>query len=191
MWAVSLLDMIFALALSATLAGVAVAQTLASLDDMRAVAAARYVSSRLQQTRIEAIVRGHRAALRFDPVANGYAYRTFVDGNRNGVLSADIQSGVDRSISPSDALGHRFPGVEFGAIPGLPSVDPANPPPGTDPIRTGPSDMVTFTPIGTATSGSLYIRGRNHIQLVVRIFGQTGKTRVLRFDSRHQQWNPL
>lgn len=191
MGAVSLLDMMFVLALSATLAGMAVAQTLGALDDMRAVAAARYVSSRLQQTRIEAIARGHRAALRFDQVANGYAYRTFVDGNRNGVLSADIQSGVDRPIDPSDALGHRFAGVEFGAIPGLPSVDPPSPPPGTDPIRTGASDMVTFTPIGTATSGSLYIRGRNHIQLVVRIFGQTGKTRVLRFDSRHQQWNPL
>lgn len=191
MAAISLVDVMFALALSATLAGMAMAQTLGSLDDMRAVAAARYVSSRLQQTRIEAIVRGHRAALRFDQVANGYTFRTFLDGNRNGVLSADVQSGVDRPIDPPDALGHRFAGVEFGAIPGLPSVDPASAPPGTDPIRTGSSDMVTFTPMGTATTGSLYLRGRNHIQLVVRIFGQTGKTRVLRFDSRNQQWNPL
>jgi hypothetical protein len=189
--ALSLLDTMFALTLFATLSSVAVAHTLGSLDDMRAVAAARYVSSRLQQTRIEAIVRGHRAALRFDQIANGYAYRSFVDGNRNGVLSADIQSGMDRPIGPSDALGQRFAGVEFGAIPGLPSVDPASPPPGTDPIRTGSSDMVTFTPTGTATSGSLYILGRNQIQLVVRIFGQTGKTRVLRFNSRTQQWNPL
>jgi type II secretory pathway pseudopilin PulG len=189
--AFSLVDMMFALALSGTLAGVAVAQTLGSLDDLRAVAAARYVSSRLQQTRIESIVRGHRAALRFDQVPGGYAFRTFVDGNRNGVLSADVQSGVDRPIGPTDALGHRFAGVEFGAIPGLPSVDPAGGPPGTDPIRTGPSDMVTFTPMGTATTGSLYVRGRNNVQLAVRIFGQTGKTRVLKFNSRNQQWNPL
>jgi len=187
----SLLDMMFGLALSATLAGMSVAHTLGALDDMRAVAAARYVSSRLQQTRVEAIQRGHRAALRIDQVANGYAFRTFLDGNRNGVLSADIQSGIDRPAGPLDALGHHFAGVEFGAIPGLPSVDPAGTPPGTDPIRTGASDMVTFTPMGTATTGSLYIRGRNHIQLAVRIFGQTGKTRVLRFDSRNQQWNPL
>ena len=191
MGAVSLLDMMFALALSGTLAGVAVGQTLGSLDDMRAAAAARYVSSRLQRMRIEAITRGHRAALRFDQVASGYAYRPFVDGNRNGVLSVNIQSGVDRAIGPPDALGNHFAGVEFGALPGLPSVDPASPPPGTDPIRTGSSDMVTFTPLGTATSGSLYIRGRNHTQLVVRIFGQTGKTRVLKFNSRNQQWNPL
>lgn len=189
--AFSLVDMMFALALSGTLAGVAVAQALGSLDDMRAVAAARYVSSRLQQTRVESIVRGHRAALRFDPIPNGYAFRTFVDGNRNGVLSADVQAGVDRPIGPPDALEHRFAGVAFGTIPGLPSVDPAGAPPGTDPIRTGSSDMVTFTPMGTATTGSLYIRGRNNVQLAVRIFGQTGKTRVLRFNSRNQQWNPL
>src|SRR5262245_58522458 len=186
--AFSLLDMVFAFALSITIGGVAVAQTLGSLDDMRAVAAARYVSARLAQARMQAIVRGHRVALRINQPVTGYDFASFVDGNRNGVLSADIQTGVDRQIDATDALPERFAGVDFGALPGLPSVDTGGTPPGTDPIRTGVSDMVTFSPTGTSTSGSLYILGRGRTQLVVRIFGQTGKTRVLRFDTRSQLW---
>lgn len=191
MAALSLLDLVFALGLSATLAGVAVAQTLGSLDDMRATAAARYLSTRLQQARLQAIVRGHRVALRMDQIGHGYSVAGFVDGNRNGVLSADIQAGIDRPIDRPETLDQRFPGVGFGVLPGLPPVDPGGSPPGSDPIRTGASDMVTFTPTGTATSGSLYILGRSRTQMAVRVFGQTGKTRVLRFDARHGQWSPL
>jgi hypothetical protein len=50
--------------------------------------------------------------------------------------------------------------------------------------------MVTFTPTGTATSGSLYIRGRRDAQYVVRVYGETGKTRVLKFVPRSGQWIP-
>ncbi len=187
----SLVDLMFALGLSITLAGIAVAQTLGSLGDMRAVAAARYVSARLQHTRVDAIVRGRRAALRITRDADGYSLVRYVDGNRNGVLSADIQSGVDRAIDASEKLEHRFGGVTFGAIAGLPPVDPGGPPPGNDPIRTGAGNMVTFTPTGTSSSGSLYILGNNGAQLVVRVFGQTGKTRVLKFDARNGQWRAL
>ena len=51
--------------------------------------------------------------------------------------------------------------------------------------------MATFTATGTATAGSLYIRGRRDVQYVVRIFGETGKTRILKFNPRTRQWNPL
>jgi hypothetical protein len=51
--------------------------------------------------------------------------------------------------------------------------------------------MVSFTAQGTATPGSLYIRGSGRAQFVVRIFGETGKTRILRFDPRSGTWKPL
>jgi hypothetical protein len=51
--------------------------------------------------------------------------------------------------------------------------------------------MVTFTPLGTATTGSLYVRGRHEAQYVVRVFGETGKTRLLKFNRRSGTWNPL
>ncbi len=122
---------------------------------------------------------------------SGYGFQLHVDGNRNGVLSADILAGVDQPIDAFEQLHDRFAGVEFGALLALPSVDPTGTPPGTDPIRVGASDIATFTPLGTSTSGSLYILGRNGTQLVVRIYGQTGRTRVLRFQPGSAQWMPL
>jgi hypothetical protein len=80
--------------------------------------------------------------------------------------------------------------VDFGADADLPPVDPASPAPGDDPIRLGSGDMVTFTPIGTSSSGSLYIRGRRGTQYVVRLYGETGKTRILRFNAGNGQWIP-
>ena len=191
MAAFSLLDLVFAMGLAATLGSMAIPQTLSSLDEVRAVAAARHVANQLQRARTEAIARGAATALRVTRLPSGYGFQLHVDGNRNGVLSADILAGVDQPIDAFEQLHDRFAGVEFGALLALPSVDPAGTPPGTDPIRVGASDIATFTPLGTSTSGSLYILGRNGTQLVVRIYGQTGRTRVLRFQPGSAQWMPL
>ena len=190
MAAFSLIEILFVLGTAATVSAVAVPETLATIDDNRAAAAARYVSTRLQRARMEAVTRSGSVALRFMRQSDHYDFATYVDTNHNGVLSKDIQSGVDRVSQPADRLGDHFPGVEFGAIPDLPAVDSTSTAPGSDPIRLGSSDMVTFTSIGTATSGSLYIRGRREAQYVVRIYGETGKTRVLKFLPGSGQWIP-
>ena len=46
------------------------------------------------------------------------------------------------------------------------------------------------TPFGTATSGSLYILGPGHAQYAIRVFGETAKVRILRFDVRSGRWLP-
>ena len=130
-------------------------------------------------------------AMKFTQSAAGYSYAVYVDGNRNGVLSRDIQSGIDRVIVPAERLPDQFPGVEFGAIPGLPPVDTGGTPPGTDPIRLGLADMASFSAVGTSSSGTVYIRSRRDAQYAVRIFGDTGKTRMLKFDARTRLWKQL
>ena len=191
MAAFSLIELMFVVGIAATLSAIAVPHSLASLDDSRTLGAARYVSTRLQRTRLEALTGNAAAALRISRSANSYSFNVYVDGNRNGVLSRDIQSGVDRAIQSTERLSDHFPGVDFGVISGLPAVDSSSIPPGADPIRLGSSDMATFTAMGTATAGSLYVLGRRDTQYVVRIFGETGKTRVLKFNPRTWQWNPL
>jgi hypothetical protein len=188
--AFSFIEILFVLGAAATVSGVAVPETLATIDDSRTAAAARYVSTRLQRTRMEAVTRSGSAALRFTRLSDHYDFAGYIDGNRNGVLSRDIQAGVDRVIHPVDRLGDHFAGVDFGALPDVPAVDSSSTAPGSDPIRLGPSDMVTFTSTGTATSGSLYIRGRRNAQYVVRVYGETGKTRVLKFNPGNGQWIP-
>jgi type II secretory pathway pseudopilin PulG len=187
----SVLELVFVLGLIATLSTVTVSGVLTGLDDHRAAAAARYLSARLQRARMESVVRSRAVAVRFSQTAGGrLVFTAYVDGNRNGVTSADIGRGVDEHIWPDESIADAFPGIEFGVLPGLPPVDPGGTPPGEDPIRLGSSNLATFSAKGTSTSGSVYLRGRS-AQYVVRLFGTTGKTRVLRFDPRSRQWKPL
>jgi type II secretory pathway pseudopilin PulG len=187
----SLLELVFVLGVVVTLGGIAIAPILAALDDFRAYGAVRYLSGRLHEARMTAIARNANTAIRFMRADRSYAYSVYLDGNRNGVRSTDIARGVDPEIQKEERLSDLFPGVDFGAVPGLPSVEPGSPPPGDDPVRFGSTSMAVFSALGTSTPGSLYIRGRRDAQYAVRLFGQTGKIRVLKFNSQARVWNPL
>jgi hypothetical protein len=175
----------------ATLSAIAVPQLLATIDTYRAIGATRYISTRLYRARSEAVMRSADVAVKFVHSDAGYAFAVYIDGNRNGVRATDIEHGIDRQVGATERLGDSFAGVDFGALPGLPPVDEGTIAPGADPIRLGPSNAVTFTALGTATPGSLYIRSGRGAQYVIRIFGQTGKTRMLRFNVRTGKWMAL
>lgn len=187
----SLVELAFVTGLIVTVSGIAVPQMLSGLDDMRARGASRYISARLHRARAEAVARSADVTMQFTLVDGVYTYAVYLDGNRNGVRTRDIERGIDRPIGATERLGDSFSGVDFGAIPGLPPVAPAAAPPREDPIRLGPTGFASFSALGSATPGSLYIRSRRGAQYVVRIFGETGKTRVLRFNARTKQWAPL
>jgi len=174
-----------------TMSAVAAPAAMGALADVRAAGAARYVSARLQRARMEAVLRSRDVGFCVTPVSSTYMFGIYVDGNRNGVLSRDIQGGIDTPLGVVERLADNFAHVDFATLPGLPAVDSGSTPPGDDPIRLGASNIATFTAGGTSSSGSLYIRGAGNRQLVVRIYGDTGKTRVLKFDIRTRQWRPL
>jgi type II secretory pathway pseudopilin PulG len=187
----SLLELMGAMALSLTLAAAAIPEYLTALDDVRASGAVHHIAARLQRARMEAVMRSATVGMQFVQTANGYSYATYADGNRNGVLTRDIQRGVDRLVIATERLPEQFTGVEFGAIPGLPPVDPGGTPPGTDPIRLGAGNIASFSALGTSSSGTVYIRSGRDVQYAVRIFGETGRTRMLKFDPRTRQWKQL
>jgi type II secretory pathway pseudopilin PulG len=187
----SFVELLLVVSIMTVVGGMAVPQVLTGLDDFRTAGAARHVAARLQRARMDAVVRSTDVALQVAQAGASYTYAVYVDGNRNGVRSSEIQQGIDRRLLPLERLPDQFSGVEFGALPGLPAVDSGGTPPGTDPIRLGSSNLATFSAAGTSSSGSLYIRGRRDAQYVVRIYGQTGRTRILRFDPRSRQWKSL
>jgi hypothetical protein len=140
---------------------------------------------------MEAVTRSAAVAVRFAASATGYSFAVYVDGNRNGVLASDIDNGVDWRLGPVESLPENFGSVDFGTMPGLPAIDSGGTPPGSNPIRLGSSGSATFVPLGTSSTGTLYVRGYGNQQLAIRIYGETGKTRILKFDVRSRQWNPL
>ena len=185
----SLLELVFAAGIVVTVGGMAVPQLLSGLDDYRTAGAARYVSARMQRARMDAVMRSTEVAIQFTQIGRRFTYTVYRDGNHNGVRTRDIVSGADPPVGSPERLPDHFTAVDFGVLPGVPAAD-GGAPPGSDPIRLGASNLASFSPIGTATAGSVYVRGRR-AQYVVRIFGTTGKIRVLKFDRVANQWKPL
>ncbi|MBI2187471.1 MAG: GspH/FimT family protein [Acidobacteria bacterium] len=156
----------------------AVPQMLSGLDRSRARAAARFLAARMTAARTYAVLRSANVALRFVDDRTGVTFQTFVDHNQNGVRTSDIAADVDRPLDAPARLPELFPGVEIALAPEL----------GADPVRFGSSDLLSFTPLGTATPGTVYIRGRDGTQLAVRVLGATARTRVLYYAPRARRW---
>lgn len=182
----TLVELLFVIAVAAVLAGVAIPVSTAALDDIQTAAAARYVAGLVLAGRMDALKRARSVALRFDAAGEDYAFGAFVDGNGNGVRSADIRAGEDPPLRPPQRLADTFAGVRFGLRADIPDADGGRPG-STDGVRIGASRLLTSSPDGTATSGTLYVRGRR-AQYAVRVLGGTGRTRVLKFDTGAGAW---
>jgi prepilin-type N-terminal cleavage/methylation domain-containing protein len=182
----TLLELLFAMALTAVLAGMALPIMDAAIDEIRTASAARYLAARILSGRMDAIRRSSSVALRFVASTPDYTFGPYVDGNGNGVRTTDIRRGVDRPLGPSQQLQDDFPGVHFGLMPGAPDADGAQGG-STDGVRIGTARILTMSPDGTATSGTLYLQGRQ-AQYAVRVLGATGRTRVLKFDTGARMW---
>ena len=148
------------------------------MDRARTASAARYLASRIAVARSQAVMRSAHVALRFEDRRSGVAFRMYVDGNHNGVRTADITTGIDPPLEPAVRLGDLYPGVAI-AIAGEA---------GADPVRLGPSNLLSFTPLGTSTPGSIFVRGRDGSQFAVRVLGATGRTRVERYVPHSRTW---
>jgi type IV fimbrial biogenesis protein FimT len=161
----SLVELLFALGLLLVLSGMAVPQLLANLDRSRVRAAARFLAARMALARSQAVARSQTVALRFTAEAAGISLTAYADGNGNGVRSKDIASGDDPELERAVRLADLFSGVVISNV------------------SVGSSGIMSFTPAGTATSGTVYIRGRDGTQYAVRVLGVTGRARVLRYDA--------
>lgn len=186
----SLIEVLVGCGLLSVLLGMTLPIALTTRADWSVRAAARYIASQAMLARAEAVRRGTAVGLRFELTAEGYRFGSFVDGDGDGIRTTDIAEGVDVELRPAERLTDHFPSVGFALDPGLPPVDSRRPGGvAFDPIRLGPSDILTYTPFGTATSGSVYLRGRTGQQYAVRILGTSGRLRVLRFDAEAGVWS--
>ncbi len=163
------------------LATVAVAQITKGIDGARARAAARFLAHQCALARVRAVVGLRSVALRFTPHGDDYDIEMFVDGNGNGVRSADIALGIDTRTGGAVRITDQFPGVRLGTIPGLDG----------GPVRLGGTMLLSFSPVGTSTSGSIFIVGRDRAQFRVRVLGATARTRLQRYLPERDEWVDL
>ena len=159
------------------------------LDGLRGAAAARHLAALAQSTRVRAVTQSVHVGLRFEREGAGYRYALYADGNGNGLRARDVRNGVDARLTDFERIGDRFPGVAIGIAGRVPDVSGRGTlPAGSDPIRFGSSDGLTFSPLGTATSGTLYLHHGSGRQFAVRVLGATGRVRILEFHGGTASW---
>lgn len=181
----TLIELTCAMGLAATLVGISVPATRNALDEIRAAAAARDVAERIGLARLEAVRRSAAFAYRFVPDGADYRFTPHADGNDNGVRTIEISNGTDLTLAAAERLGDKHSGVSFGLLAGLPDLDGSRT--SEEGVRIGSSRILTLSPDGTATSGTLYLHGTRS-QYAVRVLGATGRTRVFRYDTGLGRW---
>jgi prepilin-type N-terminal cleavage/methylation domain-containing protein len=175
----TLLEILFVTVLLCILMAIAIPQMLTGIDRSRGLAAARYLASRMALARAQAAGRSAIVALWFQQESRGVTFGIVQDGNRNGVRTKDIQLQIDRLIEAPVVLSDLFPGVDIGLAPQTP---------GADAVQLGGSNLLSFSPAGTSSSGTVYVRGRDGTQWAVRVLGATARARVLRYVPLTREW---
>jgi type II secretory pathway pseudopilin PulG len=187
---VALIDTICSLAVVGILAAIAVPIVAGSLERERATVGARVLAGYAQRARFEALRRAAVVALQIDTSGGRTRFTLHVDGNGNGVLQRDIDSGTDAAISGVEWLDQHARGVALRINQPIPDIGGGLPlKPGDNPLRIGRTTLLSFSPLGSSTSGTLYVSAPQGPQLAIRVYGATGRTRLLTFDTISQRWN--
>ncbi len=161
-------------------------------DGGRAAAGARTMATLLSAQRWKSVA-GHRTrGLQFRKIGDGWSWREVADGNGNGLRTAEIHRGIDPVLSSDVSLERQVEDVRLGFPPGGPFPEA---PPGTgslgagdDPVRFGRSDLVSFSPVGSASSGTIYVTDGRSALFAIVLFGPTARLRVWRYLKRERRW---
>lgn len=182
----TLIEVLLAAAFLMSLAGLAVPLTAQAADSARARSAASFVAGRLRLARTQAVSTRQATALVFEHVQERWRFRRCVDGNGNGVRTAEIAEGKDLCPGPSESVEQLYSGTTLALDALVPDLDGLVGP--SSPVRFGRGAMASCTPVGHCTPGTLYVRSGRGEQFAVRVSGVTGRTRILRFDAGARTW---
>jgi Tfp pilus assembly protein FimT len=188
---VALVDVVATLTISLTMTAIAVPVIGGTLDREHAIVGAQHLAGQLQRARMESLKRAVAVAVRVELVDGRASMRLYADGNGNGVLQKDINKGTDPPLTPVEWVDAHARDVSFRVnqdvtnAAGAGSIEA-----GSDPLRIGNTALVTFSPLGSSSSGTLYVAARRGPQMAIRVYGASGRVRVLMFDARAREWLP-
>jgi hypothetical protein len=187
----AVIDIVVSTALCFVMAAVAVPVIGGTLDRERTIVATQYLAGQLQRARLESLRRARAVAVRLAVIGDRTEVQLFADGNGNGVLQRDIDRGIDAPLAPPGWLDDHARDMSLRINQAITDIGGgAALEAGGDPLRIGNTSLVTFSPLGSSTSGTMYVAAHQGPQMAIRVFGATGRVRVLMFDARTRLWHP-
>jgi hypothetical protein len=150
---------------------------------------AREVLALLESCRWKAVNERSYAGAIIDQDADRHRVSLYLDGNGNGIRSAETESGKDPYFRGPfhlyKASGDIGAGILSDSIPQIPprkgflNAD--------DPIQFGKSNIISFSPKGDSSSGTLYLACRSQQQMfAIVVYGATARFRLWKYSN--QKW---
>ena len=184
-------ELLVVLALAAIGLAVALPAAANLRTDGRCAAGARHMVGTFRKLRSQSVALRKYRGVYFFRQNGGWVFSTVEDGNGNGLRTAEVRSGTDPVLDGPFRLEDRFrpvrPGFPFGAVRQLPpssgwlaDLD--------DPVKFGRSDIISFSPLGRSSSGTLYLTdGVDRLYAVV-LYGPSTRIRVWRYRRGDRRW---
>jgi hypothetical protein len=124
--------------------------------DAHVLGAGRQFKSHFRLACSAAVRSGVYTGIRFERRDDGTVwYAAYRDDDGDGVRSNERH---DTLLGPFPLSGGA-PGVSVAINPGIPALPPEHGFLSEDPVRFGSSDILSFSPFGTATPGTFYVAG--------------------------------
>jgi hypothetical protein len=187
----TVLELMFVVGLVAVVSSMTVASAAEWRARTRSTGAARLVLAQVRLARAYAVKDGVNVGVVFRADSRGeQVFRLYRDGNDNGVRQADIDRGTDLPIGAAVRLSDTFSGTSLQVPVTLPAIeDGGSVAAGSNPIRlSGGGAILSCSPFGSATSGTLYVAGTRGEAFAIRILGTTGRLRLFEFNAASGDW---
>lgn len=185
----SLIELLTAISIVAIVLLVAIP----AFGSMRRQMAVRAASAELRSifhlARSRAIARGRNCGLKFLELDGEWKFALYDDGDRDGVRNDDINRGVDRIVRAPRSVFPQSRIVTIGLL-GIPMRDPDGDRLRIDasPVAFNRSAICSFSPVGEATPGTIYLTDQGRNLWAVRVLGATARVRMLRYDRGAERW---
>lgn len=154
---------------------------------------ARDVLGVLETCRWRAMNEGRYAGAVIRPSGSKYSAAVYLDGNNNGIRMQDIDNGVDAPFQNPMVMERALGDVETGYLSApVPQIPPKS---GiitdtSDPVRFGKSDIISFSPHGDSSSGTLYLVCHSQKEMFALVlYGATARFTVWHLKSN--QWQTV
>ena len=121
---------------------------------------------------------------------NGFEFSFFQDGNGNGIRTVEINQGTDASIYRSIPIQRASRDIEAAILKtGVPEIPPKS---GTlspdDPVKFGKSNIISFSPDGQSSSGTLYLACHSQKRMyAVVLYGPTARITLWKYSNQNWQ----
>ena len=152
---------------------------------------AREVVSSLEKCRWKAFQkRCYTGVLITQQPDNGYEFSFFQDGNSNGIRTVDIHQGTDASIYRAIPIRRASRDIEAAILKtAVPEIPPKT---GTlspeDPVKFGKSNIISFSPDGQSSSGTLYLACHSQKRMyAVVLYGPTARITLWKYSNQNWQ----